>query len=115
MPKIYIDNIDPFFVFKWFYEIVIFDSGDGAAVICCGNIEEAYSFFREWAEQENRLLYPDTKRYQRNGVNFINNCNSNENFMFCDKEIELPFGDTSFIIKEDCKPYFSPNFILKKV
>lgn len=121
MAKVYIENIMSDYVFSWFYETVKYDGGDGAAAICCSNIEEAYNQFVFWAKtiHVTKHLPPhvdrykvDTEKGERTG-NVINVHDSNENFIFCDHECDLGFGDVSFVIKEEYE--CDKSFILRKV
>jgi len=118
MPKVYIENVDPDLIFEWFYHAVVSDCGDGGAVICCGNLEEAYSFFIDWAKLNQKYTHLKMDRYEFHSVNFISNHDSNENFTFANKEVEMPFGEISFIIKEDCQNQLTSKidgYTLRKV
>lgn len=119
MAKVYIENVHPDLVFSWFYDTVKSEGGDGCAALCCGNIEDAYTEFLKWAE------YKRVKKYlpeyvDRNKVvndektgNMINIHDCNENFIFCDYDCDLRFGDVSFVIKEEYE--CNQSFILRKV
>lgn len=89
------------YIMEWFYFSVIDSCGDGAAIICCGNPSETADFFMKWwtEKYKSRNFFHPKDEY--NGI--INFHDNNENFMFSDREIELDFGDISFIIEKDCK------------
>jgi hypothetical protein len=114
MSTVIVKNIYAEQLIEWFYNSVIADGGDGAAVICCGNPSETADFFIRWWK-ENHL--PDMKRggYKLDefyhpkevylgfdGETIINYHDLNENFMFSDKKMELHHGDISFFVEEDC-------------
>lgn len=119
MAKVYIEKIDSDLVFSWFYDTVKSDGGDGCAALCCGNIEDAYAEFLKWAEYKRvkKYLpeYVDRHRVMEDETsgNIINIHDCNENFIFADYESNLPFGDISFVIKEEYE--CSQSFILRKV
>lgn len=133
MNQVKISNVYLEFVFDWFYNTVIEACGDGAAVICCSNPEETSDRFIEWWEhkhggflildietfgsinfKESKKIFHPKHKYVVEGKTMINYHDSNENFMFCDKVIDLGHGDVSFIIEEDCKS-FDGNFICKAI
>jgi hypothetical protein len=108
-------NVDPHHIMDWFYYSVTEACGDGSAVICCGNPKETSDYFIEWWKakhlpemkwagyQKDEFYHPIEEYAGQNGELIVNYHDSNENFMFCDKVIDLGFGDVSFIVESDCK------------
>lgn len=106
---------------QWFYSTVCESCGDGAAVICCGNPKETSEYFVQWWKKrrlpamkesgykKDEFWHPVEEYTGQNGELIINYHDSNENFMFCDKIIDLGHGDVSFIVESDCKT-FDGNF-----
>ena len=126
MSKVYVNDIWVEDLFEWFSDHVSSSGGDGAGSICCGNPDETAKMFVEWwaAKQgvdENgdwhttalgkphvvhygpsRFPHPRDE-YTNRGIRFINYHDSNENYMFCDKEVDIGFDDYSFIVTGDCR------------
>ena len=108
MSKIYVNDIIAEDLLTWFDNHISSSGGDGGGAICCGNPDEVSQLFIEHWRNENQwfqgegFLYPKDE-YVRDGVRFINYHGSNESYIFCDKEIDLGFGDYSFIVIGDCK------------
>ena len=105
-------------LFEYFYFSVMFDGGDGSAILCCGNPQATAEEFLSWWEDKklplrrahvegmgfgwaNEEFHPRST-YHWNGVEIIDYGDANEHFMFCERYLELPHGDTSFIVREDC-------------
>jgi len=107
MAKALIYDVEPSLVFEWFYKSAIEDCGDGGAIICCGNTEEALEQFQKWAEKSRKHLHKQVSRYVHNECNFISIHDSNESFIFSDKEYEMPFNEVSFVVVEDCISKYS--------
>lgn len=114
-------------LFEWFYHSVMNDCGDGAAVICCSNHEETAAKFVEWWRKNKMLkivhilpkdqefFHPKSVHSLTSGGNVVNYHDANENFMFCDKELLLDFGDKSFIVEGDCKSIHIEGFVCKSL
>jgi hypothetical protein len=112
-----LDNVDLSYLMEWFCYSVSEACGDGAAVICCGNPKETSDYFIEWWKKKylpemkragykkDEFYHPVEEYAGQNGELIINYHDSNENFMFCDKVIDIGFGDVSFIVESDCKTY----------
>lgn len=110
MSKIIIEDIWIEDLFKWFYETVCNDGGDGAAAIVCKNYKEVANLFIEWWKKEylesmkNRGYKLDTfplEKFENN--NMINYHDNNENFIFTnDPNIKLWPREYVYIIKEKC-------------
>lgn len=123
--RIMLDNVWLEYIFEWYYYAVTESCGDGAAVICCGNPEETADFFIEWWKdkylpkmkssgyKKDDFYHPRHKYFGAHGELIVNYRDSNENFMFCDRIIDLGHGDVSFIINGDCKSYDS--FVCKEL
>lgn len=125
MSKVYVNDIWVEDLFKWFSDHVSSSGGDGGGVICCGNPDETAKMFVEWWASERGLdekgdwnttvfgkphvvhygldRFPHPRdEYTVNNVRFINYHDSNENYMFCDKEVDIGFSDYSFVVTGDC-------------
>jgi len=117
MSTVKISEVYPEAIVEWFFSVIMGSCGDGAAVICCNNPRETADFFIKWwtevylpeAQQNGykrtEFYHPREEYTGPDGEIVVNYHDSNENFMFCDKEIDLGHGDVSFIIEEDCKSY----------
>lgn len=110
--KIYVNEVWNELIFELFYISVSKDSGDGAACICCDNIEEtSEAFIKWWLGSKYHFggkteFYHSREEYSIIDRKYINFHDSNENFMFCDKEIGcLGHGDLVIVIQSDCKNY----------
>jgi hypothetical protein len=130
MSKVYIEGIYLEELFEWYENHINSSGGDGAGAICCDNHEEvADRFTKWWADKkgldENGIQYIDRssfngdkkhkidwgkKRfpheknsYERNGIKIVNFHDSNENYIFCNKEMDIGHGDIAFVIIGDCK------------
>ena len=101
---------------EYFHWTVCEAGGDGAAVICCLNPEETADFFIEWWKKKylkkmqlagyklDEFYHERTDSVVDGGV-MINYHDCNENFMFCDRRIELGHGDVSFVVAGDCETF----------
>jgi hypothetical protein len=117
MSSVTIKNVWVEHIMEWFYSSVCEAGGDGAAVICCGNPKETSEYFIQWWKKrwlpamkkkgyKKDEFYHSVEEYAgQNGELIINYHDSNENFMFCDKVIDIGFGDVSFIVESDCKTF----------
>ncbi len=81
-----------------------------------------YQMLKKFSGQKNISVnkkylpeYVDRHRVMEDETsgNIINIHDCNENFIFADYESNLPFGDISFVIKEEYE--CSQSFILRKV
>ena len=108
-------------VFRILMSLLDFDSGDGTCVIHCGNPEETYRQFEKWYEKkykntiENDYRYFDVTIGTEDSELTVNVSDGNENINFTNlpAKFPLPYGDTTIIIKEDCKNA-KGNFSIKK-
>mgnify|MGYP003981824419 FL=1 len=110
-----LNNVNPHHIMDWFYSSVTEASGDGAAVICCGNPKETSEYFIQWWKKrhlpemkrrgykKDEFWHPVEESTGQNGELIINYSDGNENFMFCGQVIDLGHGDVSFIVESDCK------------
>lgn len=108
MAKVYIEDIWIEDLFKWYSDHISDSGGDGAGIICCTNPDETATMFIKWWRAENPWFkgtdfVHDREEYTHDGIHYINYHNSNENYMFCDKETDLGFHDYSFVVKGDCR------------
>jgi hypothetical protein len=113
------------YVFEWFYYVVGEPSGDGAAIICCGNPEQTADAFIDWWEKRylpimksrgyklDEFVHPRDS-YESDGVKFVNYHDSNENYMFADRKVDLLHGDVSFVIEGDCCDFYG-NVVIEAV
>ncbi len=124
MSRVTVEGVHSEYLFHWFWYTVGEPCGDGAACICCGNPEETSDEFIKWwkrghlVEMQHRgyrrdeFYHPRDEYKGSDGELIVNYHDSNENFMFCDKEIDLGFGDISFIVTKDCVA-FRDGFIIR--
>jgi hypothetical protein len=111
MSKVYLEGVWAEDIFKWYYESVISDGGDGTACIVCENHEQAAEWFIKWWKEDilselekhnpkfkGREFWHPREEY-RGIINFHDN---NENFMFSQKPTKGFHGEYDFIILEDC-------------
>lgn len=117
--KIYAKDVLMETIFELFFRTVWKDGGDGAACICCSNIDETADEFVKWfAKSEwncgGDVFFHPRHEYIHDDRRTINFHDSNENFMFCNKEIDLGHGDMSIVILEDCRSGIS-DFVIKKL
>lgn len=112
MSKIYLEEIWAEDIFKWYYESVTGEGGDGAACIVCKNYKQAAEWFIEWwtnkykseiisrgyhGLKDKEFLHP---KDEYEGI--INYHDANENFMFSQTPTKGFHGEYDFIIKKDC-------------
>ena len=88
-------------LFEWFHNAINDSSGDGSGVIVCKNYIEASDFFIEW--WKNKYIRKEFYHKKDTHDNIINYHDSNENFIFTNKPINLRFHDYNFLIEEDCE------------
>jgi len=108
MSKVYVNDIWVEDLFKWFHEHVSNSGGDGAAAICCSNPDEVAEWFIEWWRGQATWFKGDgfkhpRHEYTHDNIRFINYHDSNENYIFCDKEVDLGHHDYSFVVTGDCR------------
>jgi len=102
-------------IFECFYTNIVNDGGDGAGVICCGNPAHTSDEFIKWFKKKfnkDRFFHEGVTTNNDEGI-MVNYHDSNENFMFCNYYAQLPFGDITYLIKEDCKNYKGSFKILR--
>jgi hypothetical protein len=121
-----VTNVWADYLMEWFYFTVTEPSGDGAAMICCGNPRETADYFVEWWKKKylpqmkeagykkDEFFHEREETIGGHGELVVNFHDSNENFIFCDRVAYLPFGDISFVVEEDCLNYVGA-FCIKKV
>lgn len=124
MASVIIKNVLAEHLFEWFYFSVMESCGDGAAVICCCNIEQTANNFVKWWRKTklpklthmltDEFFHPRDRYIGQSGEHIINFHDNNENFMFCDRIIDLEHGDISFIIEEDCYD-IQKSFVITRV
>jgi hypothetical protein len=115
-----VDNIWMEDLFEWFLNHVCFSGGDGAAVIVCKNHREVADWFVEWWREK---YLPGLKNTSRQIDEFwhprdeyddiINFHDSNENFMFADRMIDLFYHDYTFVVTGDCKTMGRSGKVIK--
>jgi len=122
MSKIYVEDISAEDLFEWFDRSINQSGGDGAAVICRENYKEVSQWFVDWWADKNGLDSDGNRVFSFHGEkhtvkygkkrfphergeydNFVNYHDSDENFMFTDKEIDLGHGDYTFVVLVDCR------------
>ncbi len=123
MGKIYIEDIHVEDLFDWYERNIGNSAGDGTAVICCANHAEVATWFVEWWAEKNGLDEAGNRTFPNGHVarygekrfpherdeyvhldqHFVNYHDNNENYMFCDKEVDLGFGDYSFAVLGECR------------
>ena len=121
-----VKNIHLEFLLDWFYDCIGESCGDGAAVICCSNPSETADYFIEWWKQKHLPIsqkngykldefYHHRSEYAGlDGESVVSYHDDNENYIFCNKVIDLSDGDMSFIVEEDCKT-FDGEFTCRKI
>lgn len=122
MSKVEVYDVHPDILMEWFYHAVMESCGDGAAVICCNNPKETADYFYKWWliyhrpkmawRKTDDFLHPRDE-YSHGDKYIVNYHDGNENFMFCNKVIDLGHGDISFIIKEQIIPG-KDDFVIEK-
>lgn len=126
MSKVYLEDIWAEDLFSWYEDHISSSCGDGGAAICCGNPSEVSMWFVDWwaakhgvdangdmptlVGNKNHVVHYGLTRfphsrdeYQREDTLFINYHDSNENYIFCDKEVDIGHHDYSFVIIGDCR------------
>lgn len=104
MSKVYVQDISAEDLFKWFHQSIGDSGGDGSACISCANPEETADLFIKWfgVNHNGRAFWHSRDEYVGGGARYVNYHDSNENYMFCDREIDIGHGDYTFVVKANC-------------
>lgn len=105
MAKVYVEDIMVESLFEWFSGAISSSGGDGAAVICCANPKETADLFVRWFKESTGRteFWHPRDEYVKDGVTYVNFHDPNENYIFCDADIDMGHGDYSFIVKKGCR------------
>jgi hypothetical protein len=97
-----VENIWAEDLFKWAYERVINDGGDGYAAIICENYDEVARWFDHWIKRNyshhcNYLFHKsDDIVYYTTGEH------SQEGFLFAGRILNMFYHDYNFVVVGDC-------------
>jgi len=99
-------------LFKWFFERISEDGGDGAGAIVCKNYEEVADWFTRW--YQSTYEKPWSKYFPKTILDdMVYFHNGEECYIFTNRsDYSMPFHDYIFKVIGDC--YFSQDLCTNK-
>jgi hypothetical protein len=109
---IFIHQIYPQSLFRWFAQSVHEECGDGWGAIICSNYPEVSIYFEQWCKtQDINYIKCSKKNIDEDHISFSD---GDEHYIFTDDiDIKMFPGDYKFVIKEDCKDKFGVLLAIK--